>query len=141
VEQSTRIDVEAPVEQVWEVLIDVERWPEWATTVTSVRRVDDGPLAVGSRVRVEQPRIPPTEYAVTELEPSRSFTWAASAPGVRTTARHMLEDLGSGGTRVTLAVEQAGPVGVVMGRFYRRLTDRYLTAEAAGLKARSEGRM
>jgi hypothetical protein len=39
---------------------------------------------------------------------------------------------------VTLAVEQAGPVGVVMGRFYRRLTDRHLTAEAEGIKARSE---
>ena len=91
-EQSTRIDVEAPVEQVWEVLREVERWPEWAPTVTSVRRLDDGPLAVGSRVRVEQPRIPPTEYVVTELEPSRSFTWVATGPGVRTTARHLLEE-------------------------------------------------
>jgi uncharacterized membrane protein len=61
VEQSTSIDVEAPVQQVWEVLCDVERWPEWASTVTSVRRLDDGPLATGSPVRVEQPRIPPTE--------------------------------------------------------------------------------
>ena len=122
------------------MLRDVERWPEWAPTVTSVRRLDDGPLAVGSRVRVEQPRIPPTAYVVTELEPSRSFTWVATGPGVRTTARHRLKDLG-GGTRVTLAVEQAGPVGAVMGRFYRRLTDRYLTAEAEGIKARSEGRV
>jgi hypothetical protein len=73
VEQSTRIDVEAPVEQVWEVLREVERWPEWAPTVTSVRRLDDGPLAVGSRVRVEQPRIPLTEYVVTEREPNRSL--------------------------------------------------------------------
>jgi hypothetical protein len=106
--------------------------------VTSVRRLDDGPLAAGSRVRVEQPRIPPTEYVVTELEPSRSFTWVATGPGVRTTARHLLEELGTGTTRVTLAVEQAGPVGVVMGRFYRGLTDRYLTAEAEGIKARCE---
>ena len=61
-------------------------------------------------------------------------------PGVRITARHLLEEIGTGSTRVTLAVEQAGPVGVVMGRFYRRLTDRYLTAEAEGIKARSESR-
>src|SRR5918997_3492472 len=141
VEQSTRIDVEAPVEQVWEVLREVERWPEWAPTVTSVRRLDEGPLAVGSRVRVEQPRLPPTEYVVTELEPSRSFTWVATGPGVLATARHLLEDLGPGGTRVTLAVEQAGPVGVGMGRFHRRLPDRYLTSEAEGIKARSEGRV
>src|SRR3954452_5260935 len=141
VEQSTSIDVEAPVEQVWEVLREVELWPEWAPTVTSVRRLDDGPLAVGSRVRVEQPRIPPAEYVVTELESSRSFTWVAIGPGVRTTAPHLLEELDTGGTRVTLAVEQAGPVVVVMGQFYRRLTDRYLTAEAEGIKARSEGRV
>ncbi|WP_369255236.1 SRPBCC family protein [Geodermatophilus amargosae] len=140
-EQSTTIDVEAPVGRVWAVLSDVGRWPEWAPTVTSVRRLDDGPLAVGSRVRVEQPRIPPTEYVVTELEPGRSFSWVATGPGVRTTARHLLEDLGTGGTHVTLAVEQAGVVGRVMGRFYRRLTDRYLTAEAEGIKARSEGRV
>ena len=140
-EQSTRIDIEAPVDRVWEVLRDVERWPEWASTVTSVRRLDDGPLAVGSRARIEQPRIPPTEYVVTELEPSRSFTWVATGPGVRTTARHLLEALGTGGTRVTLAVEQAGLVGAVMGRFYRRLTDRYLATEAEGIKARSEGRL
>ncbi len=108
-EQSTWIDVEAPVEQVWEVLREVERWPEWAPTVTSVRRLDDGPLSVGSRARVEQPRIPPSVYVVTELEPSRSFTWVATGPGVHTTARHQLEDLGPAGTRVTLAVEQAGP--------------------------------
>ena len=123
------------------MLREVELWPEWAPTTTSVRRLDDGPLAVGSRVRVEQPRLPPTVYVVTELEPSRSFTWVASGPGVRATARHLLEDLGPGGTRVTLAVGLAGPVGVVMGRFYRRLTDRYLAAEAAGIKARSEGRV
>jgi hypothetical protein len=58
---------------------------------------------------------------------------------VRTIARHDVESLPRGGTRVRLAVEQAGPLGKVMGRlFFKRLTQRYLAAEAAGLKARSE---
>ena len=30
-EQSTRVDVETPVERVWEVLCEVELWQEWAT--------------------------------------------------------------------------------------------------------------
>jgi hypothetical protein len=64
----------------------------------------------------------------------------ATGPGVRTTARQLLEERGTGGTRVTLPVEQAGLAGAVMGRFYRQLTDRYLTAEAEGIKATNEGR-
>ena len=138
-EQSITVDVAAPPPRVWEVLSDVEAWPEWTRTVTSVRRLDDGPLRVGSRARIDQPRIPETEYVVSELEPGRSFTWVATGPGVRTTARHDAEPLPDGRTRVRLSVTQEGWLGSVMGRFYRGLTDRYLANEAEGLKARSEG--
>jgi hypothetical protein len=138
-EQSTTVDIAAAPERVWEVLADVERWSDWTETVTWVRRLDDGPLRSGSRAKINQPKIPETEYVVTEIEPGQSFTWVATGPGVTTTARHMIEALPGGGTRVTLAVDQAGLLGSVMGRFYRGLTDRYLANEAEGLKARCEG--
>lgn len=138
-EQSTEIDIDAPPARVWAVMSDVERWPEWTETVTSVTRFDADSLGLGSRVRVEQPKLPPTEYVVTELDPGAGFTWVATGPGVRTTARHRISAAGSG-SRVRLSVEQSGPVGAVMGRlFFKRLTDRYLATEAAGLKARCEG--
>jgi uncharacterized protein YndB with AHSA1/START domain len=138
-EQSTSVDIAAPPERVWEVMVDVEYWPEWTDTVTWVRRLDEGPLRAGSRARINQPKLPETEYVVTELEPGQSFTWVATGPGVLTTARHQIEPLPGGGSRVRLSVEQAGWLGSLMGRFYRGLTDRYLAAEAAGLKARCEG--
>ena len=138
-EQSTTVDIAAPPERVWEVLADVERWSEWTETVTWVRRLDDGPLRSGSRAKINQPKIPETEYVVTGIEPGQSFTWVATGPGVTTTARHTIEALPGGGTRVTLAVDQAGLLGSVMGRFYRGLTDRYLANEAEGLKAWCEG--
>ncbi|WP_377640407.1 SRPBCC family protein [Oryzobacter terrae] len=138
-EQSTTVEVAAPPERVWEVLTDVERWSEWTSTVTSVRRLDEGDLRVGSRARIDQPRIPETEYEVTALDPGRSFTWVATGPGVVTTARHDAEPLPDGGTRVRLSVTQSGWLGSTMGRFYRGLTDRYLASEAQGLKARCEG--
>lgn len=139
-EQSITIDIAAPVERVWEVLTDVESWPRWTPTVTSVRRLDAGALRLGSRAAIDQPRLPRTEYVVTALVPGRSFTWVATRPGVLTTARHDAEPLPGVGTRVRLSVTQSGWLGATMGRFYRGLTDRYLTNEANGLKARCEAR-
>jgi uncharacterized protein YndB with AHSA1/START domain len=138
VEQSITVDIATPTERVWDVLTDVERWPEWTPTVTSVHLLGEGPLRPGSRARIDQPRIPETEYVVTEVDHGRSFTWVATGPGVRTTARHTIEPLDGGGTRVTLSVAQSGWLGSLMARVYRGLTDRYLDNEASGLRARCE---
>lgn len=137
-EQSIAVDIAAAPARVWEVLSDVESWSQWTPTVASVRRLDEGPLRVGSRAKISQPRIPETEYLVTELDPGRSFTWVATGPGVLTTARHEVEPLHEGASRVRLSVSQSGWLGSVMGRFYRGLTERYLANEANGLKARCE---
>jgi uncharacterized protein YndB with AHSA1/START domain len=138
-EQGRTVDIAAPIEQVWSALTDLESWPEWTPTVTTVMRLDEGPLRVGSKARIAQPKLPESEYTVTALEPGRSFTWVAKAPGVVTTASHTLEPTDDGrGTRLRLAVEQGGWLGRVMERFYRRLTDEYLANEANGLKARCE---
>ncbi|GAA2732393.1 hypothetical protein GCM10009867_08170 [Pedococcus aerophilus] len=137
-EQSTTIDIAAPPARVWEVLSDVERWPDWTDTVRWVRRIDDGPLRTGSTAKISQPKIPTVDYVVTELEPGTSFTWVSGGGAARTTASHVIAPLPGGGTRVTLAVRQEGWLGSTVGRLYRGLTDRYLKGEAAGLKVRSE---
>jgi uncharacterized protein YndB with AHSA1/START domain len=137
-EERTSIDVSAPPERVWEVLVDVEKWPEWTDSVSKVRTLDSGPLTVGSRVEVSQPRIPTGTYTVTALVPGSAFTWEQRQPGSRVTAHHECAPLPDGGTRVDLQVVMSGAVGGVVGRLYRNLTRRYLAMEAAGLKARAE---
>jgi uncharacterized protein YndB with AHSA1/START domain len=137
-EARTSIDVAAPPARVWNVLVDVERWPEWTASVTSVRALEPGPLAVGSRVEISQPRIPTGAYTVTALDPGRAFTWEQRQPGSTVSAHHECTPLPGGGTRVELRVVMGGVVGGVVGRLYRKLTERYLAMEAAGLKARAE---
>ena len=134
------IEIAAPPGRVWAVMTDVERWPEWTPSMTSVTRLDDGPLVVGSRARVKQPKLSSALFTVTDVTDTaarRSFTWRMSAPGVRGVATHVVEPAGAG-ARATLSVEFAGPLGGLVARLYGGLTERYLALEAEGLKRRAE---
>ena len=131
------VDIDAPTDLVWRVVSDGERWPEWTPTVTSIRRLDQGPVAIGSRVRIRQPRLPPATWRITELEEGRSFTWVTRSPGVSVTARHWVEARGNG-SRATLSLRFTGLLGPLVGRLTRGLNERYLALEALGLKTRCE---
>lgn len=133
------IDIAAPADHVFGVYTDVEHWPEWTQSVTSVERLDDGPLRVGSRARIKQPRLPAAVWEVTDVVPDRSFTWVARGPGIVTTGSHVITPI-SGEGRVTVAasLEQGGPLGPLLGRLTTRLTNEYLDAEVRGLKTRCE---
>lgn len=132
------VDVAAPAHEVFETYTDVANWPEWTASVTSVERLDDGPLRVGSRARVRQPRLPTAVWEVTELLPAQSFTWVARGPGVLTVGIHRVEPLPEGHTRVTAILEQGGLLGPVLGRLTKGLTELYLQTEVRGLKAHCE---
>jgi uncharacterized membrane protein len=123
---------------VWQVLYDVAKWPEWLPTVNSVERLDDGPLVVGSRAKVRQPKLPQAVWQVTEVVEGRSFTWEAGGPGLKTIGRHEVVPDGAGST-VTLSIEQTGPMGAVAALVWRKLTQRYIEVEARSLDARVTG--
>ena len=63
--------ISAPAERVWATIIDVERWHEWTASITGAEKLEPGELKVGSKVRVKQPKLPPTVWTVTSLEPGR----------------------------------------------------------------------
>ena len=140
---SITTEVDAPPEVVFGVLSEVERWPEWTPTVTRVERLGDTgeSLALGGRLRIVQPKVPPAEWTVTALEPGRGFRLVSRAPGATVEANHWAEPAGPGHrSRVTLSVTFAGLLGRAVGWMTRGLNERYLASEAAGLKRRSEER-
>lgn len=131
------VDIDAPPERVWDVMIDVEKWPEWTPSMSSVKRLDTGELRRGSRVRIKQPKLAPATMTVAELEHEKSFTWTTSLPGVVVTAAHTITPKGKG-SQVVLSLSFDGIVGGIIGRATRSLNERYIAYEAAGLKKRSE---
>jgi uncharacterized protein YndB with AHSA1/START domain len=137
-----QITIAASPERVWAVYADVTAWPEWTASISSVELLDGATtLAPGVKARIRQPKLPVAVWEVTDLDPGRSWTWVARAPGVRTTATHTVfaaSDGGGDGTRVESLLVQEGPVGWAISRAYAGLTRRYLEMEAAGLKQRCE---
>lgn len=130
------IAIDAPIEVVWSVFTDVERWPTWASSFTSVELID-GPMRLGAKARIRQPRLPTVVWEVTKWEPGRSWTWTATSPGARTEASHVLTRSGQG-TIAEQSIVASGPIGRLAAFVLRSLTRRYLAIEAAGLKQRSE---
>ena len=132
------VDIHAPARRVYDVMADVERWAEWTESIRSIRRLDPGPLAVGSRARVFQPRLLPAVFEVVALDDGKGFTWVTSSLGVSATADHWVETIGDG-SRARLSVKFHGLLGRLAAAMTRSLTEHYLELEAAGLKRRCEG--
>ena len=132
------IEIRVSPARVWSVLIDVERWPEWTTSVTKVQRMEIGPLTLGSRTRIWQPRLTPSVWCITSLDSQRhTFTWATRVLGVKITARHQVEAVGAH-SRVILSLHYSGLLGAVLARMMRDVTWDYMAREGNGLRTRCE---
>ncbi len=132
------IEIDAPPQLVWDVFSEVERWPEWTASVTSLTGRDGPTLAVGRRFAIKQPGMAKLVWKVTEIDPGSSWTWVQRSPGVNVTARHYVTARPGGRTLVRQQLDQGGALGALVGRLMVNKTRRFLQLEAQGLKARSE---
>jgi uncharacterized membrane protein len=132
------IEIDAPAQLVWEVFSDVEHWPDWTASVTSLAGLDGPALEVGKRFAIKQPGMQKLVWQVTEIDPGSSWIWVQRSPGALTTARHFVTALPGDRTLVRQELDQGGALGALIGRLMLKKTKRFLQQEAQGLKARSE---
>ncbi|MFO0877620.1 MAG: SRPBCC family protein [Gemmataceae bacterium] len=131
------IFINAPKSVVWQVTIDIERWPQWTPTVKSLKRLDQGPFACGSASLIQQPGLPEAKWVVTSLIPEERFTWESRILGMRMIATHELSTEKTG-TRNVLRVEVSGILANLLSPLLRSALRRALAQENADLKARCE---
>jgi uncharacterized protein YndB with AHSA1/START domain len=131
-----KVHIEAPPERVWHVMTDIERWPEWTPSTLAVKRLDDGPLRIGSSAELELRGAPKAVWVVSELEEGRWFRWDSRAmPSV--SAGHLVEPAGNSAD-VTLSIEPRGVLGTLLAPLIVRMSRKNVEAEAEGLKRRCE---
>ena len=132
------IEIGASQERVWAVLSDIPGWPQRIETVDTVELLTPAPIGKGSRVRLQQPKLPEGTWEVTSWTAPSSFEWTQKAPGATIDAGHRVEALGEGRSRLTLTIDMHGLLVPITGRLYRDLTNRYMTLEAEGMKRAAE---
>jgi len=133
------VTVAAEPARVWDVLSDIERWPERIPTYEAVRRLDDGDLRIGSRAHVKQKGLAAGEWEVSELVVGSAFTWASRQPGVHIVGRHTISTDPDGRSRLTLVLQQSGWLSGVVALALGRKVRRYVDLEAEALKVAAEG--
>ncbi|MDA0269700.1 MAG: SRPBCC family protein [Chloroflexi bacterium] len=139
----TTVEIDAPLDQVWPIIADVERWHEWTASITSVAWQDGGSMRPGAVAAVRQPKLPVAKWTVTEVVDQgaerRSFTWTSGAPGFRSTGIHEVVARPGGNSTATVGIRTTGIIGALMWPMFKGLTKKYVTMEGEGLKARAEG--
>lgn len=131
------IYIEAQPNKVWDVIKDVEFWPEWSPTVTSVIRLDDGPFKLGSKAKIKQPGQPNSGWTVTEFIPGKRFVWETWRVGLHMRAYHEIETEGKGTTHAN-RLEATGIIAILLVPIFRSTIRRTLSKENLGLKTKCE---
>jgi uncharacterized membrane protein len=132
------IDIDAPQQRVWDVLSDLEAWPQRIETVDSVDLLTPAPITTGSRVRLKQPKLPEGTWDITVWDAPSSFEWTQKTSGTTSVAGHRVDALSEGRARLTLTLEIRGLLVPIIGLFYRKLTNDYISLEAEGMKRAAE---
>ena len=99
------IVIAAPIEVIWEIQVDVDRWTEWQADMDAAQA--DGPLGVGESFRWRTSGLDITS-TITRFEPPRHIEWGGPANGIVAVHVWELEDTGSG-VRVRTEESWEGP--------------------------------
>jgi uncharacterized membrane protein len=132
------IEIDAPQRRVWDVLSDLEAWPQRIETVDVVELLTPAPIAKGSRVRLKQPKLPEGTWDIAVWDAPSYFEWTQKTGGITSVAGHRVDALGEGRARLTLTLDMRGFLIPVIALFYKGLTNRYMNLEAEDMKRAAE---
>ena len=130
--------IDAPQQRVWDVLSDLEAWPQRIETVDTVELLTPAPITKGSRVRLKQPKLPEGTWDMTVWDAPSYFEWTQKTGGAASVAGHRVEALGEGRARLTLTLDMRGLLIPIVALFNRDLINRYMNLEAEGMKRAAE---
>lgn len=136
----TRVDVAASTEVVWTIMKDVEAWPTWTPTVTSVIALDGSELVVDRRYEISQPGLPKATFVVTDCVDGASFAWQSKSGGIVSNAVHAISAVDDSHCSVTLDFEMSGMGASLVWAVAKKKIELFVQTEAETLKSAAESK-
>ena len=144
-----QIETRLPIDAAFAYVADFGHQAEWDPGTETSTALDEGPVRVGSRFRLEVhigPRTAPMDYVVTVLEAPSRVVLVGTGSGVTSTDDIRFETTTTGGTRVDYRaeIELSGLLGLVqplLGGAFRNLGRRAAEGMRAQLDARAGATM
>ena len=126
--------IAAPLEKVWAVQTDIDRWPEWQADVSSAKL--EGNLEVGTIFRWKAKGLSITS-TIQELEPGRRIAWTGSSIGMKAVHIWIFEPRDTG-TRVITEESLSGWFPRILKIFDPTFLEKSLTGSLQVLKSQTE---
>ena len=134
---SKAVQIEASPRQVWGVMSDLVSWPHWTPTISKIQIAGNRPIGVGTKVKIEQPKLPPAVYKIASWSESEGFVMLKGNLFLKVSLIHRLA-ASPHGTTAELMILFSGLFATWVARQYGSLMNEYLSLEARGLKKQSE---
>ena len=138
------VEIDAPLERVFEIAADIEHAPEWQESLKDVEVIERDGDGRATRVDTESDASVRTirSRMTFAYDPPTSITWAQERGDVKAmNGWWQLEDLGEGRTRATygLDVDPGRMLGLLLrGPVEGKVRDYLVGGAAEGLKGRAE---
>ncbi len=129
--------INAETSKVFSVLEDVGNWHLWTKSITKISFIDHCKFETNGKVRIEQPKLTPAIWTITEINKNHSFTWRTKTFGVTITAKHLIKNVNNK-TLAELHMSYEGFFASLLYKLTVRLTKQYLNMEISGLKKECE---
>ena len=132
---SEQATISGEIGKVWEVAIDVARWPEWDPHEEAARI--DGAFEVGTKGWAKPKGAPGGGFTITKVDPGRAWGSEAGIPFGKLRGETSFEPLGDGQIRVTKRMELHGPFVPIFRLIWERGVRRDMLLTFAALQQRA----
>lgn len=105
------VNINATPETIWDAVADPEKWPQWTDAIHKVKKLSEGPLGVGSRLRITIIAIIPIRLlmTITEFVPGQLVVMEGKALVAKMTRYYRLEAQ-DGHTKAVAGGVASGPM-------------------------------